>query len=168
MVLAVNFAVDLSKFFSCLLNAHTKAYHARHNSVGRGLICQGRFKSLNVKDDDLIAACRYVERNPLAAGLVNSTSEWPWSSHCYWLGIERFAVGPSLRRPFTEEPSIWQTLTDAAMTTGEIGVANGGGKRAIQGLQRVPDTVECVDLTCPFFPGSDPATLGPLMYAYIA
>jgi len=31
-------------------------------------------------ESHLLAATRYVERNPLKAGLVTSAEDWPWSS----------------------------------------------------------------------------------------
>ena len=29
----------------------------------------------------MLALCRYVERNPVAAGMVGTAQEWPWSSY---------------------------------------------------------------------------------------
>lgn len=44
---------------------------------------QGRFKAILVdRDAYLLALCRYVERNPVAADLVGACEEWPWSSYC--------------------------------------------------------------------------------------
>jgi putative transposase len=33
------------------------------------------------RDAYLLALCRYVERNPVAAGLVAQAGDWPWSSY---------------------------------------------------------------------------------------
>lgn len=40
---------------------------------------QGRFKSFPVQDDGhLLTAARYVERNPVRAGLADLAAAWPW------------------------------------------------------------------------------------------
>ena len=46
----------------------------------RGYLWQGRFASVAMDEAHLIAAARYVELNPLRAGLVESARAWPWSS----------------------------------------------------------------------------------------
>lgn len=46
----------------------------------RGHLWQGRFSSFPVDSGHLLAAARYVERNPVKAKLVKSASAWPWSS----------------------------------------------------------------------------------------
>ena len=46
----------------------------------RGYLWQGRFGSVAMDETHLIAAVRYVERNPVAAGLVGRAEDYPWSS----------------------------------------------------------------------------------------
>ena len=46
----------------------------------RGHLWQGRFASFPMDGSHLLAAARYVERNPVKAGLVSSAASWPWSS----------------------------------------------------------------------------------------
>ena len=41
---------------------------------------QGAFYASPMDEDHTIAALRYIERNPCAAGLVTHAIEWPWSS----------------------------------------------------------------------------------------
>ena len=41
---------------------------------------QGRFGSFVMDEPYLLAAARYVESNPVRAGLVGGAGEWPWSS----------------------------------------------------------------------------------------
>ncbi len=53
-----------------------------------GHLFQGRFKAILVdRDAYLLALCRYVERNPVAAGLVLRPADWPWSSFQAHAGI---------------------------------------------------------------------------------
>jgi|WetSurMetagenome_2_1015567.scaffolds.fasta_scaffold610941_1 putative transposase len=46
----------------------------------KGYLWQGRFISYPLDETHLIAALRYVERNPVRAGLVQKAEEYPWSS----------------------------------------------------------------------------------------
>jgi putative transposase len=47
-----------------------------------GYLWEGRFKSCLVQSDDYVLACyRYIEWNPVRAGLVRRADEYPWSSH---------------------------------------------------------------------------------------
>ncbi len=46
----------------------------------RGFLFQGRFASYPMDDAHLIAAVRYVENNPVAAGMVARAEDWRWSS----------------------------------------------------------------------------------------
>ena len=50
-----------------------------------GRLWQGRFYSCPMDDAHLYAAVRYVERNPVRAGMVRTAEDYPWSSaaaHC--------------------------------------------------------------------------------------
>ena len=46
----------------------------------RGYLWQGRFASFVMDEAYLLAAARYIELNPLRAGLVASAEDWRWSS----------------------------------------------------------------------------------------
>ena len=60
---------SISRIVQSLTVAHTWRYHRRHRSVGH--VWQGRFKSPVIQDDDqLLTVLRYVEANPLRAGLA--------------------------------------------------------------------------------------------------
>lgn len=72
---------DLSRFMGWLTLNHTKRWHAHRDTLGTGHLYQGRFKSFPVQEDGhFFAVCRYVERNPLRAGLVNRAEDWRWCS----------------------------------------------------------------------------------------
>jgi len=64
-----------------LASVHT-AYSQRINRrLGlSGHLFQGRFASYPMDDRHLMVAARYVENNPVAAGLVASAEAWRWSS----------------------------------------------------------------------------------------
>jgi putative transposase len=46
----------------------------------RGYLWQGRFSSFCLDEKHLYAAIRYVETNPVRAGIVTTASEYSWSS----------------------------------------------------------------------------------------
>jgi len=72
---------DLSRFMNWLTLTHTQRWHQHRHTVGEGHVYQGRFKSFPVEtSEDLLTVCRYVERNPVRAGLVELAEQWCWSS----------------------------------------------------------------------------------------
>jgi putative transposase len=72
---------DLSNFFAWLCNAHVRRYRQHYHTAGQGHLYQGRFKSFPVRDDPhLLIMHRYVEANPLRAGLVPAAQQWPYCS----------------------------------------------------------------------------------------
>ena len=46
----------------------------------RGHLWQGRFASFVMEEFHLLACARYIELNPVRAGLVKKPEDWPWSS----------------------------------------------------------------------------------------
>lgn len=54
--------------------------HVNFREGWRGYLFQGRFASYPMDDAHLMAAVRYVERNPVAAGIVRVAEDWRWSS----------------------------------------------------------------------------------------
>lgn len=72
---------DISQHLQWLTGTHAQRWRAAHDSRGAGAVYQGRFRWVPVQHDlHLLRACRYVERNPLRAGLVSRAERWPWSS----------------------------------------------------------------------------------------
>lgn len=70
---------NLSRLMRHLNGVYTQRFNRRHGLVGH--LFQGRFKAILVdRDNYLFALCRYVERNPVAAGFVTTPGDWPWSS----------------------------------------------------------------------------------------
>lgn len=55
-------------------------FNRRHGRCGH--VFQGRFGSKVIRDDEqLWTVTRYIQRNPIDAGLCAAASEWKWSSH---------------------------------------------------------------------------------------
>ncbi len=70
----------ISRIVQSLLVSHTQRYHKHYRSGGH--VWQGRFKSPVIQNDEhLLTVLRYIEANPLRAGLVERAEEYPWSSY---------------------------------------------------------------------------------------
>lgn len=78
---------ELASFMLWLTGTHARRWHQRHGTSGTGAVYQGRYKAIPVETDrHFLTVCRYVERNPLRAGLVPRAEDWLWSSltgRCY-------------------------------------------------------------------------------------
>ena len=72
---------NIPNFMRWITHTHTQRWHANHKSIGRGHVYQGRYKSFPIeKDNHFLQVCRYVERNPLRAGIVERAESWKWPS----------------------------------------------------------------------------------------
>ena len=71
----------LIDFMHWVTTTHAVRWHRSHRTVGRGPVYQGRYHAMPISaPDELMRACRYVERNALAASLVRRAEHWPWCS----------------------------------------------------------------------------------------
>ena len=60
----------------------------------RGHLFQARFASYPMDAAHLMAAVRYVENNPVAAGMASRAGDWPWSSARSHIDCARTADDP--------------------------------------------------------------------------
>lgn len=84
----------------------------------RGYLWQGRFASFVMDESYLLAAARYVEMNPVRAGLVRDPADWPWSSaraHLSGRDNELVRVAPLLALA-----ADWRALLDSAIPEEEL------------------------------------------------
>ena len=96
---------------------HTQRWHAHHETQDTGPLYQGRFKSFPIAEDEhLLTVIRYVERNPLRAGLVRSAAKWRWSS----LGQTRLDVPVPLADGPRARPENWTAWVDEPQTEAEV------------------------------------------------
>ena len=78
---------NLSRLMRHINGEYTQAFNRRHVLCGH--LFQGRFKAILVDSESyFMELCRYVELNPVRAGLVRSVDEWPWSSYRAHVGHE--------------------------------------------------------------------------------
>ncbi len=79
---------DLSLLMQRVNSLYGLTFNRRH--ARRGHLLEGRFKALHVDADaDLLEVCRYVDLNPVRAGLVAAPAQWAWSSHLAHIGLAR-------------------------------------------------------------------------------
>ena len=90
---------DVSRWMQWIQTTHVRRYHEHYRSCGH--VWQGRFKSFPIEQDEhLLSVLRYVERNPLRAGLISAVDGWLWSSLKIFGQSERpvwFSEGPISR-----------------------------------------------------------------------
>jgi REP-associated tyrosine transposase len=99
---------NLSAGMQMLNGRYAQHFNWRHHR--RGHLFGGRFMSVHVKDDrHLMAAHRYVARNPIRAGLCATPRDWRWSSYRAIVGLER--------------PPIFLDIKGALTTFGGFGTA---------------------------------------------
>jgi putative transposase len=116
---------SISRILQSVTVAHTWGYHKRHQTVGH--VWQGRFKSPVVQDDGhLLVVLRYIEANPLRAGLVADPAAYPWSSFpAHGLGLpdpllDLVPLLDELGRTPKERQSRWRRRVSASTKNEEV------------------------------------------------
>ena len=72
---------QLSRFMHWLTTTHASRLRRQSETAGEGAVYQSRFSAVAIQNPrHLSTAWRYIERNPIEAGLVQQAQEWPWSS----------------------------------------------------------------------------------------
>ena len=70
----------LSQFMKGVAGRQTRYFNKMAKRSGS--LWEGRFKSSIIETDEyLLSCCRYIDLNPLRAGVVESPEEYPWSSY---------------------------------------------------------------------------------------
>jgi len=109
-------AEQLSKWMQWIMTSYVRRYHRDYGTNGH--LWQGRFKSFIVQQDEhLIRLMRYVEGNPVRAGVVNTSKEWYWSSHRETLGKRLRTVIDEIP---IELPKAWESCVHTMLTENEL------------------------------------------------
>lgn len=81
-------AEALSRMMQALGRRYVGWFNARHQRSGT--LWEGRFRAGLIEGERHFLACmRYIELNPVRAGLVAEAAQWPWSSAAHHLGKDR-------------------------------------------------------------------------------
>lgn len=109
-------ADQLNKMMQWLMTSHVRRYHQHYGTSGH--VWQGRYKSFIVQDNDhLLTVARYIEANPVRAGLSESAAQWLWSSHAV-RGTESDGVHLDIFP--IPLPENWSSYVDTPITDAEI------------------------------------------------
>lgn len=77
---------NLSRCMRHVNGVYSQRYNRRHAKVGH--LFQGRFNAVLVDSDAyLLEVCRYVDLNPVRAGMVTFPQDWRWSSYRAHAGL---------------------------------------------------------------------------------
>ncbi len=84
-LIKLNENLDVGLFMSRFLDSYVTAFNNMYNRSGS--LFKDRYKSISVdREEYLKYLCRYIHRNPLKAGLVNTPEQWPWSNYFECVG----------------------------------------------------------------------------------
>jgi putative transposase len=115
----------LSRFMQALGRRYVRWFNDRHGRTGT--LWEGRFRSTVIAADRYLLACmRYIELNPVRAGLSVAPAEYRWSSHAHHVG---HAVDPLItdhalfwalgNTPF-ERQSAYQLLFETPLASSDL------------------------------------------------
>ena len=84
-------AEALSRMMQSLGRRYVGWFNARHRRTGT--LWEGRYRAGLIEGERHLLACmRYIEANPVRAGLCTEAAQWPWSSAAHHLGLGRQAL----------------------------------------------------------------------------
>lgn len=111
---------ELTAYFRWLAHTHAMRWHVAHGTVGRGHLYQGRFKAFPIQEDEhFLVVCRYVERNPLTAGVVRRAEAWRWGS--LWARANGHQPLKAILSGWpVQRPRHWVRLVNEPMTEKEL------------------------------------------------
>ena len=109
---------QLAAFMKVGVGTHAKRWNSVRHRVGQGAVYQGRYRAFPMYTDaHLVRVCRYVERNPLRAGLVRRAEAWHWSSlnqDCRKFNVPALHPWPIL------QPENWVELVNVSDTEPDL------------------------------------------------
>jgi putative transposase len=95
----------LAKVFKPVHTRYSQHYNRQMHSCGR--LWQGRFFSCSMDDYHLWTAIRYVERNPVRAGMVTRAEDYAWSSAAHHSGLLVDPIVSALPEPRPTATGDW-------------------------------------------------------------
>jgi putative transposase len=99
----------VSTYLHWVTSTHVRRWLRPRGLEGTGHVYQDRFKSIPILNQvQLLLVLRYVEANPVRAGLVTSARDWPWGS----LSQRTRPGGPDLTPWPVARPDNWEQIVD--------------------------------------------------------
>lgn len=79
LLLTPHSATSLPRFMQTVAGTYVRYFNAKYERTGT--LWEGRYKAAIVDDEHYLLTCmRYIELNPVRAGMVQSPAEYHWSS----------------------------------------------------------------------------------------
>jgi len=96
LLIQIHKAEALSKLMHRLQLSYARYFKKKYSFVGH--VFQERFRSPRIPEESYYLQCgRYIERNPVKAGLVKDSSQYEWSSASYYAsGKQNLLITPNL------------------------------------------------------------------------
>jgi putative transposase len=116
---------DAGGLRAALADAHRR-YSRRINfrQGWRGYLWQGRFASVPMDERHLMVCSRYVEQNPVRAGLVRAAEDWRWSSaRAHLAGADDGLVSVA---PLLERAGNWAAQVAADLGEDDLAAVRSG------------------------------------------
>jgi putative transposase len=83
LLLRIRRGSDLKFLMKGISQSYSFHYKRRYNLSG--YLFQNRYKNIPITKDEYLMECgRYIERNPVRAGMVNNPSAYHWSSYHFY------------------------------------------------------------------------------------
>jgi putative transposase len=127
-------ALSLSRLMQALGRSYVRWFNTRHGRSGT--LWEGRFRASVIESERyLFSCCRYIELNPVRAGLVVDPAQYRWSSHAHHIGlrteplIEEHPLVWSLGNTPFDRQAAYRRLFDQAPVESEVDLL----RSAIQG-----------------------------------
>jgi putative transposase len=127
--------VDVMDGLRAMLGEAHRRYTRRVNfrEGWRGHLFQARFASYPMDDAHLMAAVRYVELNPVAAGMAQSAEAWRWSSARSHVRGKRAADDPLTDvRALGRHVRNWRALLRHGLEAGDLGAEREAAADAVR------------------------------------
>lgn len=117
--------MGISRVFQAIGRLYVRYINMTYRRTGT--LWEGRFKASLVDEDEYLLACyRYIELNPVRAGMVSRAEDYRWSSARHNLGLatekgivahERYRM---LGRNDAERVETYRKLLESGTPTGEV------------------------------------------------
>ena len=138
-VISADISKNISNWTQVFMTRFILKYRGKYKSIGH--IWQGRYKDFLIQNEDhLMVVIRYVERNPVQAGIVNSALDWKWSSHSDQIYEEKLITNND---SFFSKPKNWTEFVNTPLSANE----NQKIKKSMSRQAPFGDT-EWVESTC--------------------
>jgi len=95
LIIEANSHQPISKIMQSILLSYS--CHFRNKTSYVGHVWQGRFQSSLIEGEQYIVECiAYIHHNPVRANMVNSATDYRWSSACFYDNLNNWEVNDRL------------------------------------------------------------------------